>query len=384
MFAKNCAASQSWVSISSRDVTLLVNQETYAEVVLSGHLDTDVNVTFWIQHQQLIDIDPVSIEFHRNETLPQQNRTLRLMGKAPGHTEVTSKAEPSQSLNVSNIFLRITVANSIPLITLSSIVGWLYFGAWSISFYPQIYSNCARQSVIGLNFDFLSLNLVGFALYSLFNIGLYYNPFIQQEYFNRYPRGLNPVQLNDVFFSTHACLATLITIIQCFLFDRGDQRVSYTARALLAIQICCVLSFAGLAQFHKIHWLDFLYYCSYIKLFITLIKYIPQAFMNYRRKSTSGWSIGNVLLDFTGGWLSIMQMILNAYNYDDWDSIFGDPTKFGLGLFSVMFDVLFFVQHFVLYRGAASEAYVDIAGETITSSATQSTIDSSYSSGTVA
>lgn len=72
--------------------------------------------------------------------------------------------------------------------------------------------------------------------------------------------------------------------------------------------------------------------------------------MNYRRKSTVGWSIGNILLDFTGGILSMLQMILNAYNYDDWDSIFGDPTKFGLGLFSVCFDILFIIQHYILYR----------------------------------
>lgn len=95
--------------------------------------------------------------------------------------------------------------------------------------------------------------------------------------------------------------------------------------------------------------------------------------MNYRRKSTSGWSIGNVLLDFTGGWLSMMQMILDAYNFgmllgmkgadfgcrfkaffsffsDDWESLFGDPTKFGLGLFSVLFDILFMLQHYVFYR----------------------------------
>lgn len=37
--------------------------------------------------------------------------------------------------------------------------------------------------------------------------------------------------------------------------------------------------------------------------------------MNYQRKSTIGWSIGNVLLDFTGGMLSMLQMMLNAYNY---------------------------------------------------------------------
>lgn len=35
---------------------------------------------------------------------------------------------------------------------------------------------------------------------------------------------------------------------------------------------------------------------------------------------------------------------------DDFVSIFGDPTKFGLGLFSVCFDILFMVQHYGLYR----------------------------------
>ena len=36
--------------------------------------------------------------------------------------------------------------------------------------------------------------------------------------------------------------------------------------------------------------------------------------MNFQRKSTVGWSIGNVLLDFTGGSLSILQMIILSYN----------------------------------------------------------------------
>ena len=72
--------------------------------------------------------------------------------------------------------------------------------------------------------------------------------------------------------------------------------------------------------------------------------------MNFRRKSTFGWSIGNILLDFTGGLLSIGQMFVIAYNQNDWGSIFGDPTKFGLGLFSVLFDILFILQHYVFYR----------------------------------
>lgn len=35
---------------------------------------------------------------------------------------------------------------------------------------------------------------------------------------------------------------------------------------------------------------------------------------------------------------------------DQWTLIFGDPTKFGLGIFSIIFDIVFFIQHFCLYR----------------------------------
>jgi cystinosin len=96
--------------------------------------------------------------------------------------------------------------------------------------------------------------------------------------------------------------------------------------------------------------LTLLYFYSYVKLAITIIKYCPQAWMNYKRKSTEGWSIGNILLDFTGGVLSVLQMFLLSINYNDWSSIFGSPTKFGLGFFSILFDILFIIQHYVLYR----------------------------------
>lgn len=79
--------------------------------------------------------------------------------------------------------------------------------------------NYKRKSVVGLNFDFLALNIVGFAMYGIFNMGLFWNEFIQAEYFDRYPRGFNPVLVNDVVFALHAMLATGITIIQCFIYE---------------------------------------------------------------------------------------------------------------------------------------------------------------------
>ncbi|KAJ8975950.1 hypothetical protein NQ317_010885 [Molorchus minor] len=173
---------------------------------------------------------------------------------------------------------------------------------------------------------------------------------MKEEYFNRYPRGLNPVQVNDIVFAVHAAAATLFTLFQCFIYERGEQRVSITASSIMGIFGLCLIISIILSATNVIHWLDFLYICSYVKLTITLIKYIPQAYMNYKRKSTVGWSIGNIFLDFTGGSLSMLQMIINAYNYNDWVSIFGDPTKFGLGLFSVAFDIFFIIQHYILYK----------------------------------
>ena len=82
--------------------------------------------------------------------------------------------------------------------------------------------------------------------------------------------------------------------------------------------------------------------------------------MNYLRKSTAGWSIGNVMLDFTGGFFSIGQMFIISYNNNDWGSIFGDPTKFGLGLFSVLFDIFFMLQHYIFYRYGSGYLRIDI------------------------
>ncbi len=46
--------------------------------------------------------------------------------------------------------------------------------------------------------------------------------------------------------------------------------------------------------------------CGYCKAAITFIKYSPQVYLNYKNKSTVGWSIGNVMLDFSGGVFSLL------------------------------------------------------------------------------
>lgn len=142
---------------------------------------------------------------------------------------------------------------------------------------------------------------------------------------------------------------------------KGGQKVSKVAIGLLVIGWTFALVTLFVAVANKITWLEYLYYFSYIKLGVTLVKYIPQVwisqyftayrmvfayaisicysrcccasvgnvwyywfswshslcpqvYMNYQRQSTEGWSIGNVLLDFTGGSFSLVQMFLQSYN----------------------------------------------------------------------
>ncbi|XP_005938454.1 cystinosin [Haplochromis burtoni] len=256
----------------------------------------------------------------------------------------------STELNSVPVRIRFIVVHSNVLSIISEVIGWIYFLAWSVSFYPQAFENWRRKSVVGLNFDFLALNLTGFIAYSVFNIGLFWIPSIKEEFLKRNPNGINPVTANDVFFSLHAVLLCLVYVSQATVYERGGQRVSRTALILLLIGWLFALISLFVAVAKTITWLDYLYYFSYIKLAVTLIKYVPQAYMNYKRQSTEGWSIGNVLLDFTGGFFSILQMILQSYNNEEWKLVFGDPTKFGLGLFSIVFDILFITQHYVLYR----------------------------------
>lgn len=75
-----------------------------------------------------------------------------------------------------------------------------------------------------------------------------------------------------------------------------------------------------------------------------------QVWLNYKRQSTLGWNINQVLLDFSGGVFSVFQLCMEAFIKADLSAITGDPVKFGLGLVSVIFDIIFMIQHYSLYR----------------------------------
>ena len=76
-------------------------------------------------------------------------------------------------------------------------------------------------------------------------------------------------------------------------------------------------------------WIDVVYAFGYVKLFITCVKFTPQIWTNYKRQSTVGWSISQVLMDLGGGVLSLAQLGIDARLEGSWKAVIGNPVKFG-------------------------------------------------------
>lgn len=353
------ASADAQVSITAPAIVDLQQQSSLnITITLSSQLNTSVtlyfNITYTSRNVSFI------IQLPDEILVPAGNTSVSFEVQAKGVGQVSTYLFSNDTRVKSfETRIRFLIVRSTVLFIINQVIGWIYFLAWSVSFYPQAYENWRRRSVVGLNFDFIVLNLTGFVAYSVFNVGLFWVPYIQEEFLKKDPNGVIPVDANDVFFSLHAVVLTLIYICQCVIYERGGQKVSKVAIGLLVIAWTFAFVSLFVAVAHIITWLEYLYYFSYIKLGVTLVKYIPQAYMNYRRKSTEGWSIGGILLDFTGGSCSLIQMFLEAFNNDKWKFIFGDPTKFGLGIFSIFFDIVFIIQHYCLYRNR-DQTYHDL------------------------
>jgi cystinosin len=235
------------------------------------------------------------------------------------------------------------------------------------------------------------LNVIGFTCYTLYVCALYYSPTIQNLYHDKYgPDSQISVQSNDVAFAVHALLLTIATLAQITYYDgslwssrqpQGTSRlISYIIVVLLCVMLFTPAVVISSGSWHRwtFTWLDYFYLLSFVKIVVTMIKYIPQVVLNYQRKSTLGWSkfmracvriadtsdlltllrsitppclgIWQILLDFSGGILSDLQLVGDCYVLGDWSGITGNLAKLLLGLVSILFDYIFMLQHYVWYN----------------------------------
>ncbi|XP_038884293.1 cystinosin homolog isoform X7 [Benincasa hispida] len=215
--------------------------------------------------------------------------------------------------------------NSISMEIIYQVLGWISIICWALASYPQVILNFRRKSST-----------------------------VQRQYFDKYGYDqMIPVALSDVFFPFHSILLISVVSVQIVFFDRGNQKVSKTSIAIfVAVWFFAAACFFMALPTHSWLWLVSIF--NSIQVFMTFIKYSPQAFLNFTRKSTVGFSIGNIVLDFTGGVGTLAQMSVQSIDQGSWVNFFGNIGKPLLALVSIGFDLIFFYQHFVLYHIKAS------------------------------
>ncbi|XP_058467247.1 cystinosin homolog [Malaya genurostris] len=338
------------IRLNPQEYTVTFGEPVTLNLWIDGSASENLSILFDADGNSFVKVVPQLTQLFQTEIYSNNVTHLEAIGLRPGRFIVKPTVDPEGAVDDRRLFVRLKVALYHPLILISLLIGWSYTACWCIGYYPQIVLNHRRKSVVGLSFDFLHINILGHIAYAIFNSFMYWNSYIEQEYFNRHPYGLNPVIGNDVGFAVYASFATGFTIIQCYMYESGGNSVSSAAKVIIGAHFVVIIGSLVMVLFGSHHWLDFLYVLSYVKLSTTLIKYFPQAYINYKRKSTEGFAIMNRLLDIAGGLFGILQMVINAWNFDDWQSIIGDPVKFGLGVFSILFDLVFISQHYILYR----------------------------------
>lgn len=189
---------------------------------------------------------------------------------------------------------------------------------------------------------------------------LLYNENVRQAYFDHH--GYFPLLTNiDLIYSLHGLILNIVTISQLYFwgFKKRSTIIKKTTKLIIATVIITTLLLYSCVGTNKLHQLnektknqsftllDLAIILSYVKIFMSIIKYFPQLSHNHKRKSVVGFSIVTIFLDSTGGILSILQLLIDAYIMTgslNIDKLINNGGKLGLSFVTLFFDSCFIYQ----------------------------------------
>lgn len=188
------------------------------------------------------------------------------------------------------------------------------------------------------------MNLTGYTFYSLYCAYGYFSPDSTTPSTGR-------VDLNDLLVNLHCLFVSILITLQAFKYPLGRNRLGVWAVCELVAMWVFMMIYSTLSMPLKVldppPRLSAVSFLGYFKLAIAFTKCLPQAYWNWKRKSTVGWSIANVLLDCAGGLFSFLQMALEAL---DGRQVDVNGVKLALAILSMGYDAIFIFQHYCLYR----------------------------------
>lgn len=230
---------------------------------------------------------------------------------------------------------------------LEETLGWIYFFAWSATFWPQVLLIHRRGTTAGFSTDFCAINILGFVSYMIFTFTSYMSPDAAASY--QAATGYPPqVELNDVLFATHGAIMCTVLVLQLFFLP---PRIPPKRVVTVITSLFFGVVFAGLAMslMGSLDWYKYLHFAGMVKVLSSLVKHFPQVWLNRARASTVGWSFSMVLLDVVGGTFSMAQQTVRAISMNSMAPFTSNLAKTFLAIESLAFDFFFIAQHVWLY-----------------------------------
>lgn len=218
-------------------------------------------------------------------------------------------------------------------------LGISYITLWSISFYLQLFLIKKVKHSEGYSLDFQIFNIFGFGFYTISNIHYLYQ------------NGLNFNSSLDLIFSTHAFLISIIILILTFYYPKKKNKGHFGSYIMIFIFFVMAVIFFFVNKFFVFGSENDLWiFMGMGKSIVSTLKYLYQIYLNRDRGTTEGFSVGNIVLDLSGGFLSLLQVFLEIWSVGG--GFFDDRTnvpKIGLAFVVIFFDFVLLYQFFFVF-----------------------------------
>ena len=206
---------------------------------------------------------------------------------------------------------------------------------WAASYYILIYDIIKTNTGDGFSIDYQLLAISSSIYYAVYSISIVFNG--EQTF----------ITITDAIFAFHGVIAGIMVLIVTFVYPRNINKLDISVLAILMIGLSMILLYyligiyGGYAPLNDL-WL----FIGISKVIITTVKYTYQVLLNYDRKSTYGFAIGNIYLDFFGSLASVIQLSIEFYLIENYVI---NIAKVLLTSVSIVMDIVLFFQHYILY-----------------------------------
>lgn len=237
--------------------------------------------------------------------------------------------------------------------SLAYFCGWAYAIFWGVSFYPTLYLNYKLKTSDSISLDYIVLNILGYLCYSVSIFLQLYNQELRIQYMSFFAGRLPVLSGADLFYSIHGLILLLVLFSQIIfgnsLWKFHNERLNFKLNALsrlifFSFSLFVVFSWCFSDPVYR--FFNFVMSLSYFKILISLVKNIPQAVHNHKRKTMYGVSRLQILFDFLGVLFSFTEFYLKN-DLPILEAIDSNRGKVGITCVTFFFSSIYLFQIYI-------------------------------------